>query len=109
MPPGIQVDVVTLLAVLEHLPPPEQASLAENCYDVLKPGGRIVVTVPSARVDDLLHVLAKLRLVDGMSMHEHYGFNAADTLRVFAEPRFKVVEYRKFQLGLNNLFVFEKS
>ncbi|HEU0074591.1 MAG TPA: methyltransferase domain-containing protein [Dehalococcoidia bacterium] len=109
LPSGTRVDLVTLLAVLEHLPPAEQAALANGCHDVLQPGGRIVATVPSHRVDDLLHVLAKLRLVDGMSMHEHYGFDPMDTLRIFSEPRFKVVEHRKFQFGLNNLFVFERA
>jgi hypothetical protein len=43
-----------------------------------------------------------------MSMHEHYGFDPVDTLRIFSAPRFSLVGHRRFQLGLNNLFVFEK-
>ena len=109
LPSEISVDLVTMLAVLEHLAPQEQASLAENCHNILKPGGRVVITVPSPRVDDLLHVLAKMRLVDGMSMHEHYGFKPWQTVDVFSEPDFRLIMHRKFQFGLNNLYVFAKS
>ncbi len=109
MPSDVQVDLVTLLAVLEHLPPAEQISLAESCHAALKPGGRVLVTVPSPRVDELLHVLSKMRLIDGMSMHEHYGFEPANTPGIFSEPSFRVIEHRRFQFGLNNLFVFEKA
>ena len=109
LPADVSVDLVTMLAVLEHLPPEAQSELAKACHSILKPAGRVVISVPSPRVDDLLHVLGRLRLIDGMSMHEHYGFEPLDTLTVFAEPAFKLVEHRKFQFGLNNLFVFEKA
>jgi SAM-dependent methyltransferase len=109
LPSGVQCDVITMLAVLEHIPPDEQAKLADACAEMLRPGGRIVITVPSPRVDDILHVLDKLRLIDGMSMHEHYGFEPNDTLGVFPPPLFKLVTRKKFQLGLNNLFVFERA
>ena len=109
LPPGIEVDLITMLAVLEHLSPQEQAALARGSHVLLKPGGRIVATVPSPLVDDILHFLAKLRLIDGMSMHEHYGFVPQKTVEVFAPPAYRLVQHRKFQLGLNNLFVFEKA
>ena len=109
LPEGVAADCITMLAVLEHLSPPEQTALAEGCREVLKPGGRMIITVPSPRVDDVLHVLERLKLVDGMSLHEHYGFEPADTLSIFAEPDFRLVEHRRFQLGLNNLFIFERT
>ena len=109
VPPGVSCDVITMLAVLEHIPPIEQSKLADACDPLLKRGGRIVITVPSPRVDDILHVLEGLRLIDGMSTHEHYGFEPHDALAVFPPPRYKLVKRRRFQLGLNNLFVFEKT
>jgi SAM-dependent methyltransferase len=108
LPPDVAADRITLLATLEHLSPEEQTLLAEGCRDVLKPGGTVVITVPSPRVDDVLHVLAWLRLIDGMEMHEHYGFEPEDTLTIFGGADFKLLEHRQFQLGLNNLFVFER-
>jgi SAM-dependent methyltransferase len=101
-------DVITMLAVLEHIPPEGQTRLADACADLLKPGGRIVITVPSPRVDAILHVLLKLRLIDGISAHEHYGFEPGQTPQIFPAPRYRMLKRQKFQLGLNNLFVFEK-
>jgi 2-polyprenyl-3-methyl-5-hydroxy-6-metoxy-1,4-benzoquinol methylase len=109
LPKGLKCDLITMLAVLEHMPTEAQTKLQDACYELLNEGGRVVITVPSPQVDHVLHVLEKARLIDGMSMHEHYGFEAADTLKLFTLPRFRLVEQRKFQLGLNNLFVFEKA
>lgn len=107
--PAIKCDLITMLAVVEHLPPEAQAALSEVCHRMLNPGGKVVVTVPSSRVDQILAVLVRLRLIDGMSLEEHYGFQPADTVEVFPPPLFRLIERRRFQLGLNNLFVFEKS
>jgi len=108
-PQGQTFDVITMLAVLEHIPPDPQSRLAAVCATLLEPGGRIVITVPSPRVDAILHVLLKLRLIDGISAHEHYGFEPKATAQVFPEPRFRMLKRKRFQLGLNNLFVFERA
>ncbi len=102
-------DAVTLLAVLEHIPPPEQKRIAEACARLLKPGGRVIITVPSPAVDIILSILRFCRLIDGMSLEQHYGFKPADTPRIFAAPHFRQVRRQTFQLGLNHLFVFEKT
>jgi 2-polyprenyl-3-methyl-5-hydroxy-6-metoxy-1,4-benzoquinol methylase len=107
-PKGETYDIITLLAVLEHIPTQQQSELARSCYDYLKPKGRLIITVPSPQVDLILEVLTKLRLIDGMSLEEHFGFEPKDTTRIFAEPRFKLIKHANFQLGLNNLFVFER-
>jgi len=108
-PEGTEFDVITMLAVLEHIPLDDQARLADACAKLLKSGGRIVITVPSPRVDAILHVLLKLRLIDGISAHEHYGFEPGHTPKVFPAPRFRMIKRHRFQLGLNNLFVFERA
>ena len=108
LPEGIECDVITMLAVLEHVPKDAQDELAAACERILRPGGRVVITVPSPQVDTILEVLSRLRVIDGMSLEEHYGFEPADTERIFAPPAFRLAEKRRFQLGLNNLFVFEK-
>lgn len=108
VPKGTKCDVITMLAVIEHIPPAEQARLGQLFYDVLNPGGRVVLTVPSHRVDDILHVLQKLRLIDAMKLHEHYGFKVEETEKLFCAPLFRTRIKRKFQLGLNNLFVFDR-
>lgn len=107
VPAGLQCDVITMLAVLEHIPPAEAARLADACAVLLKPGGRVVITVPSPRVDDILHVLIKLRLIAGIAVHQHFGFRPSQTVALFPPPRYRLIKQARFQAGLNNLFVFE--
>lgn len=107
--PSIECDLITMLAVLEHIPPDRQATLQEACYEMLNPGGRVVITVPSPRVDAILGILSALKMVDGMSLEEHYGFDPEATRALFTEPRFKLVHASSFQFGLNNLFVFARQ
>ena len=101
-------DVITMLAVLEHVPIVEHRSWSEAIAGLLKPGGLLLITVPDKRVDFLLDILTKLRLIDGMSLEEHFGFDADITSSIFSLPQFKLVLHQKFQFGLNNLFVFER-
>jgi 2-polyprenyl-3-methyl-5-hydroxy-6-metoxy-1,4-benzoquinol methylase len=102
-------DVITMLAVLEHIPVDQHTALARNCADYLKTGGKLVITVPSPQVDMILDFLMKLKIIDGMLIEEHYGFKPNDTLTIFDSPDFKLVCRERFQFGLNNLFVFEKT
>ncbi len=102
-------DAITMLAVLEHIPRDRQAALASACHELLRPGGRVIVTVPARAVDHILSGLRFLRLIDGMSLEEHYGFEPADTARIFAQPAFRLLHHSRFQAGLNHLFVFERS
>jgi 2-polyprenyl-3-methyl-5-hydroxy-6-metoxy-1,4-benzoquinol methylase len=101
-------DVITLLAVLEHVPPAQQAPLAQACAAHLRPGGRLVITVPSPAVDYVLVALKSLRIIDGMSIEQHYGFATAQTPGIFSPYGFDLAARRRFQLGFNNLFVFER-
>jgi hypothetical protein len=102
-------DAVTMLAVLEHIPTRDQPSLAAACHDLLKPGGRVIITVPAKAVDHILAALRAVRLIDGMSLEEHYGFEPRDTRKIFSAPGFRLLHQSRFQAGLNHLFVFERT
>jgi 2-polyprenyl-3-methyl-5-hydroxy-6-metoxy-1,4-benzoquinol methylase len=108
MPAVEPFDVITLLAVLEHFPPSEYENLQGGCIKFLKPGGRLIITVPSAAVDRILAVLKFLRLIDGMSLEEHHGYQVEQTTAIFPAKSFRLLRRKGFQLGLNNLFVFER-
>ena len=101
-------DVITMLATLEHFPPAQYDSLKNGCARFLKPGGRLIITVPSPAVDQILKVLKWLRLIDGMSLEEHHGYDVGRTPAIFSEDLFVLRRRATFQLGLNNLFVFER-
>ena len=109
LPPGSgPFDAIVMLAVLEHFPESGYAALAAGCARLLKPGGRLVISVPSPAVDAILDVLIKIHLVHGMSVEEHHGYDVNQTPEIFPEPDFALVARETFQLGLNNLFVFER-
>jgi len=101
-------DVITMLAVLEHVPGDELIGWAQTCFDVLVPGGLVVATVPAPAVDTILDVLIRLRVLHGMSVEEHHGFEPDMAPRVFSRAGFTVIQRKRFQLGLNNLFVFAR-
>jgi hypothetical protein len=102
-------DAITMLAVLEHVKPEQQSQLAKHCARFLKPEGCLIITVPSPKVDRILSLLKLLRLINGMSLEQHYGFDASQTPSIFAVDGLTLVKSAKFQLGLNNLFVFKKT
>jgi 2-polyprenyl-3-methyl-5-hydroxy-6-metoxy-1,4-benzoquinol methylase len=99
-------DVITLMAVLEHIPAVRQPRFAEAIAAALTPGGLVLVTVPSPKVDRILEALKAARLIDGMSLEQHFGFRVDQTPGLFENAGLKLVVNKKFQLGLNNLFVF---
>jgi SAM-dependent methyltransferase len=102
-------DAITLLAVLEHVPPPQQAPFARACAEWLAPGGHLIVTVPGPLVDPILDVLLFLRVIHGMALEQHYGFEPAHTPGIFEPHGFALVHASRFELGLNHLFVFRRQ
>lgn len=102
-------DVITMLAVLEHIPPPEQPAMARAVADHLKPGGHLVITVPSTLVDPIVDALVKLKLMRAVGIEQHWGFDPRSTPQVFAPSGLTVAKSRRFQLGLNNLYVLRKD
>jgi 2-polyprenyl-3-methyl-5-hydroxy-6-metoxy-1,4-benzoquinol methylase len=101
-------DAIALLAVLEHVPTERQADLARACARHLVTGGHLVITAPGPLVDPILDALKFLRIIDGMALEEHHGFEPSDTPRIFEPHGFQLVKARRFQLGLNHLFVFRR-
>ncbi len=99
-------DVITMMAVVEHIPMEVLPTVAKACWKYLRPGGKVIITVPHPRVDKLLDVLKTLRIVEGFSMHEHYGFDPECLPDVF--NGWNLLKRKRWGFGLNNLFIFEK-
>jgi SAM-dependent methyltransferase len=109
LPDDRPFDAITMLAVLEHVPLDRQRQLAENCARYLKPNGHLIITVPSPIVDSILAVLRFFRLIHGMALEEHYGFDPRTTPALFNVGGMELIAARSFQLKVNNLFVFQKQ
>jgi hypothetical protein len=65
--------------------------------------------VPTQFVDSIIDVLRRLHLVDGMSLDEHHGYDPRQTPSIFGEHGFELERQRRFQAGLNFLFVLRKT
>jgi SAM-dependent methyltransferase len=100
-------DAIVLLATLEHIR--DKEPLARECFRLLRAGGRIIITVPSPRVDQIVGLLHRLHLADGMSLEEHHGFDPSTTPEIFLEQGFILEHHARFQLGLNHLYVFRRD
>ena len=100
-------DAIVMLATLEHMHGKEQ--LVAECRRVLHDKGRVIITLPAPAVDYLLAALHAMRLIDGMSLEEHHGFQPQDAVQIFQDVGFTLGCRRRFQLGLNNLYVFDRA
>ena len=100
-------DVITMLAVFEHFSEADQPRVVEACRALLRPGGRVVITVPAPKVDRIVDVLRTLRLAHGMDIDAHHGFAPEEIPQRFGG--FKVVRHDLFEFGLNHLYVLEKT
>jgi SAM-dependent methyltransferase len=101
-------DAVKMLAVFEHLDDEIQSAIAA-CRRLLCEDGRLVMSVPEPAVDRIVHALARVGLVAGMALHGRHGRVAAPrTPAVAGSGPFDLLRHERFQLGLNNLFVFRR-
>ena len=110
LPTNIQkFDSIVLLAVLEHIPENEIEKLIFEIYNHLNEYGKAILTVPDARVDKILKFLIKFKILDGMSVEEHHGFDTQKIVPYFEKHNFKLKKHEVFQFGLNNLYIFIKN
>ncbi|MBE9013957.1 class I SAM-dependent methyltransferase [Pseudanabaenaceae cyanobacterium LEGE 13415] len=96
-------DVVTMLAVLEHIEH-EQAILKE-IRRVLKPGGKLVLTVPSVWAQPVLEFLSyRLRIVDEAEIRDHKRYYDRQKLKqvLIQVAGFDRFRHQYFQMWMNN-------
>jgi len=108
--PDNSFDIVTLLAVLEHLDKP-----FEICCEierVLKPGGKLLLTVPSRYARPVLEFLAyKIGIVNSKEIMDHKRYyNKSDLSDLFMKiDGLAFMKHRYFQFGMNNFCILEKK
>lgn len=64
-------NVITMLAVIEHLSPAYLVDIFKEANRLLLPGGMVILTTPAAWSDNLLHWMSRLRLVSKEEIDEH--------------------------------------
>jgi ubiquinone/menaquinone biosynthesis C-methylase UbiE len=103
-----QFDHVTMLAVLEHLVKPE--SVLSEAFRLLRPGGTLIMTWPSAAVDPILEVLTRIKIVnDELGFDQHQPRIPIQHLQAMLKQiGFERIENGYFELGLNHWLVAYK-
>ena len=101
-------DIVTMLAVLEHLDHPE--ALLHEILRVLAPEGCLVLTVPSKLSQPVLEFLAfRVGLVSPVEISDHKAYYDKRSLkRLLARIGFKETTHHYFQAGMNNFCVAKR-
>lgn len=103
-------EVVTLLAVLEHIEH-EQAILKE-IHRVLRPGGKLIITVPSTWAQPVLEFLAyQLRIVSEAEIRDHKRYYNCQRLEqaLVQGAGFQNFRHQYFQLWMNNFCLVTKE
>jgi SAM-dependent methyltransferase len=97
-------DVVTMLAVFEHIEPSKLVDIVKNIYRVLKPGGHFVMTTPAFWTDGLLRVMARAGLVSREEIEEHRDvYSPRKIMDILRNGNFRtgVVRYGYFEMFAN--------
>lgn len=102
-------DVVTMLAVLEHLERPRD--IVSEIGRILRPGGRLILTVPSPAAKPVLEFLAfKVGIVSRTEIEDHKEyFDRQALMAVFSDSStWRVLHHEYFQVRFNNFLVAER-
>jgi 2-polyprenyl-3-methyl-5-hydroxy-6-metoxy-1,4-benzoquinol methylase len=98
--PSNSLNVITMLAVLEHLKHP--ADIVEECYRILKKDGVLLVTVPSPNSRPLLELFAVLGLVRKKMIEQHENYFTRNQLMTLCKQvGFRNVQVEHFELRCN--------
>ncbi|MGG6263958.1 class I SAM-dependent methyltransferase [Leptolyngbya sp. AN03gr2] len=107
--PDQSFDVVTMLAVLEHIE--HETPILQEVYRVLKDSGKLILTVPSVRAKPVLEFLAyRLKIVDEAEIRDHKRYYDRQTLQhvMLKEAPFQFFQHQYFQFGMNNFCLVAK-
>ena len=108
VPPHMSFDVITMLAVFEHLTLENQTKIVSALPNYLRENGKVIMTIPSPQVDKILEWLKAAKLIDGMDLGKHHQFDVHQVHRIM-DADFSLSHFERFQFGMNNLFVFTKK
>lgn len=104
-----QYDIVTMFAVIEHLPYPEFCY--ENIINLIKPGGYLLITTPTKISKHVLEFLSfRLKIVSTREImeHKHY-FSFNEMINMFDKYSLSVEAKKIFEFGMNNFVLFKKN
>lgn len=108
--PDASFDLVTILAVLEHIPLDQVDVLFREFSRILVPGGRVLVTTPTPAAKPVLEFLAfRLKIISAPEIadHRHY-YTEQDLRELAARNGLSCPVYRRFLWGFNCCAAMQK-
>jgi glycosyltransferase 2 family protein len=99
-------DIIILAAVVEHVDDPTRfiAELKEHLQD----DGKIIITTPTSLANRILLIGSKFRLFSKEGVREHKSLlGKRDFIEIASRTSLRLVMYRRFELGLNQLIVYK--
>jgi SAM-dependent methyltransferase len=105
--PDCSFDTICYVACINHIP--ERADALLEAKRLLRPGGRIVVTMIGRIIGKIGHALwwyseDKHREVDE---HEEMGLDRVQMIALFSNAGYRLYSEKGFAYNLNRLYVFE--
>jgi 2-polyprenyl-3-methyl-5-hydroxy-6-metoxy-1,4-benzoquinol methylase len=104
-----QVNLVTALAVVEHLQEGQISEFARRLAELIEPNGRILLTIPHPMVDHIVHLGMALKLLSGVSIDDHHGLNPHTAKDLIEKEGWHLEHWTRFQIGLNNEMLFFRT
>ena len=104
-------DVVTMLAVFEHINKHKLNFVISEIRRVQKKGGLFIITTPSPWSDKLLHFMARFGLISKEEIHDHKHSLFPDNVKkILAEAKFdeKNIKNGFFEVSFNMWFTAQK-
>jgi ubiquinone/menaquinone biosynthesis C-methylase UbiE len=103
-------DIVTLMAVLEHLEYPQE--VLNDIFRILKRGGRFILTTPTPKAKSILEFLAfRIGVINREQIRDHKNyFSPKDIKKMLLEAGFEEekIQISLFEFNLNQLAIAQK-
>jgi SAM-dependent methyltransferase len=104
-------DTITIIAALNHIP--NRTAVLHECRRLLRPGGRLVITMLTPWTSRVWHWARAPWDADqrerGMQPGEVFGFTSAQLVDLFSGTGFTLLSQHRFMLGLNRVYVFARA
>jgi ubiquinone/menaquinone biosynthesis C-methylase UbiE len=104
-------DVVTMLAVFEHIENNDLITVIKEIKRVLKKDGVLIITTPAPWSDNLLHNMARVGLISSEEIHEHkHNHSKSKIENLLKEAGFEKSKIKSgfFELYMNMWFTAKK-
>jgi len=73
-------DIVTMLAVIEHIERYNLPRISQELYRILKRGGLLIITTPAEWTGLILNGMAYLKLISNQEIRDHKGLHSVDSI-----------------------------